>query len=113
MYLALVFITASLALLANALWPLILLPVVIVIVRRAVIDREERYLTTKFGEEYLRYKARVRPGCSTIAGSVALSLINNGTIVTHQLDPPIGSINRTCGTGRVRSHRSLGGLTPA
>src|SRR5271166_3414207 len=54
MYLALVFITASLALLANALWPLILLPVVIVIVRRAVIDREERYLTTKFGEEYLQ-----------------------------------------------------------
>jgi hypothetical protein len=35
-------------------------PVVIVIVQRAVIDREERYLTAKFGEEYLRYKARVR-----------------------------------------------------
>jgi protein-S-isoprenylcysteine O-methyltransferase Ste14 len=60
MYLGLVFILAGLALLANALWPLILLPVVIVIVRRAVIDREERYLTAKFGEEYLRYKARVR-----------------------------------------------------
>ena len=49
---------AGLALLANALWPLILLPVVIVILRRAVIDREERYLTAKFGEEYLQYKAR-------------------------------------------------------
>ena len=60
MYLGLVFITAGLALLANALWPLVLLPVVIAIVRRAVIDREERYLTAKFGEEYLRYKARVR-----------------------------------------------------
>ena len=60
MYLGLVFITAGLALLANALWPLVLLPVVIVIVRRAVIDREERYLTAKFGEEYLQYKARVR-----------------------------------------------------
>ena len=54
MYLGLVFVTAGLALLANALWPLILLPVVIVILRRAVIDREERYLTAKFGEEYLR-----------------------------------------------------------
>ena len=60
MYLGLVCITAGLALLANALGPLILLPVAIVIVRRAVIDREERYLTAKFGEEYLRYKARVR-----------------------------------------------------
>ena len=60
MYLGLVFITAGVALLANALWPLILLPVVIVILRRAVIDREERYLTAKFGEEYLQYKARVR-----------------------------------------------------
>ena len=60
MYLGLVFVTAGLALLANALWPLILLPVVIVILRRAVIDREERYLTAKFGEEYLQYKARVR-----------------------------------------------------
>jgi hypothetical protein len=54
------FATAGLALLANALWPLILLPLVIVIVRRVIIDREERYLTAKFGEEYLRYKARVR-----------------------------------------------------
>ena len=60
MYLGLVFVLAGLALLANALWPLILLPVVIVIVRRAVIDREERYLTAKFGAEYLLYKARVR-----------------------------------------------------
>ncbi len=42
MYLGLVFVLAGLALLANALWPLILLPVVIVIVRRAVIDHEER-----------------------------------------------------------------------
>ena len=58
MYLGLVFLMAGLAFLANALWPLVLLPVVIV--RRAVIDREERDLTAEFGEEYLRYKARVR-----------------------------------------------------
>ena len=30
-----------------------------------------------------------------------------------RLIPPIGWINRMCGTGRVRSHRSLAGLTPA
>jgi len=57
---SLVFITVGLALLANALWPLVLLPVVIVIVRWTVIDHEERYLTAKFGEEYLQYKARVQ-----------------------------------------------------
>jgi protein-S-isoprenylcysteine O-methyltransferase Ste14 len=37
MDLGLVFLTAGLAFLANALWPLILLPVVIVILRRAVV----------------------------------------------------------------------------
>jgi protein-S-isoprenylcysteine O-methyltransferase Ste14 len=44
----------------NALWPLLTLAPVIVAVRRLVIDREERYLEAKFGEEYRAYKARVR-----------------------------------------------------
>jgi protein-S-isoprenylcysteine O-methyltransferase Ste14 len=38
----------------------LVLPFVLWIVRRAVIDREERYLEVRFGEEYLRYKGRVR-----------------------------------------------------
>src|SRR5512135_3485869 len=50
---------------------------------------------------------------SVLADPVALSLITNGTRVTHRVDPPIGSINRVCGTGRVRSLRSLASLTPA
>ena len=75
MYLGLVFITAGLALLANALWPLVLLPVVIVILRRAVIDREERYLTAKFGEEYLQYKARVERNL-TVDPSLARGLFS-------------------------------------
>ena len=45
---------------ANALPAALLLPVVLSVMRRGVIEREERYLERKFGDEYLRYKARVR-----------------------------------------------------
>lgn len=47
-------------LLLNDPWPLAFLPVVIALVQRRVIAREEAYLERKFGEEYRRYKARVR-----------------------------------------------------
>jgi protein-S-isoprenylcysteine O-methyltransferase Ste14 len=46
--------------LANALPAALLLPVVLHVMRRGVIEREERYLEGKFGDEYLNYKARVR-----------------------------------------------------
>lgn len=36
------------------------LPGVLRIMRRGVIEREERYLEGKFGDEYLNYKAQVR-----------------------------------------------------
>ncbi len=45
---------------ANALPAALLLPVVLHLVDRGVIKREERYLEGKFGEEYRRYKGRVR-----------------------------------------------------
>ena len=48
------------ALALNALWPLLLLPLVLVVVDRAVIRREERYLTRAFGKEYDAYRSRVR-----------------------------------------------------
>jgi protein-S-isoprenylcysteine O-methyltransferase Ste14 len=60
MYLGLVCIYAGLALWFEAFWALILLPVVMVLIRQYVIIREEQYLERKFGDEYLRYKARVR-----------------------------------------------------
>ena len=53
-------IYARIASLANVLWAILLLPAVLVVFRRGVIEREERYLERKFGEEYLLYKARVR-----------------------------------------------------
>jgi protein-S-isoprenylcysteine O-methyltransferase Ste14 len=45
---------------ANALWSLLLLPVVLVLMHFLVILPEERNLEQQFGEEYRAYKARVR-----------------------------------------------------
>jgi protein-S-isoprenylcysteine O-methyltransferase Ste14 len=53
-------IYTAIATLANALWAIVLLPVALLVTQRGVIEREERYLEGKFGEEYLNYKARVR-----------------------------------------------------
>jgi protein-S-isoprenylcysteine O-methyltransferase Ste14 len=59
-YLALAMIYAGIAALRNSLWAILLLPLVVVVVQREVIEREERYLERAFGEEYLAYKGRVR-----------------------------------------------------
>jgi protein-S-isoprenylcysteine O-methyltransferase Ste14 len=50
----------GITLIGNTIWPLVLLPFVLAVVQRGVIEREERYLERKFGDEYLRYKSRVR-----------------------------------------------------
>lgn len=44
----------------NSYLPLLLLPLVLVLMQRGVIYREEAYLERKFGAEYLAYKERVR-----------------------------------------------------
>lgn len=59
-YLALTIIYAGIAALRNSLWAVLLLPLVLIVIRREVIGREERYLERAFGEGYLAYKARVR-----------------------------------------------------
>jgi protein-S-isoprenylcysteine O-methyltransferase Ste14 len=59
-YLSLVMIYAGIATLRNALWAMLLLPLVLVVTKRELIEREERYLERTFGEEYLAYKRRVR-----------------------------------------------------
>lgn len=50
----------GIALMADALWPLILLPFLVLILRHAVIGREERYLARRFGPDYEAYRKRVR-----------------------------------------------------
>jgi protein-S-isoprenylcysteine O-methyltransferase Ste14 len=53
-------IYAGIATLRNALWAILLLPLVLVVTQRELIEREERYLGRTFGEVYLAYERRVR-----------------------------------------------------
>jgi protein-S-isoprenylcysteine O-methyltransferase Ste14 len=59
-YLAMALMYVGISLLFNALWPLLLLPLVLIVIQRGVIEREERYLDGKFGSDYVDYKSRVR-----------------------------------------------------
>lgn len=59
-YIGQTLVYAGIAVAANSWWPLLILPVVLFVVQRFVIEREERYLEAKFGEEYAEYRARVR-----------------------------------------------------
>ena len=59
-YLSLTLVYAGIALLRNALWAILLLPLVLFAIQGDQIEREERYLERTFGEEYLAYKERVR-----------------------------------------------------
>ncbi len=60
LYSSLTLMYTGIALVANALWAMLLLPVTLFIINRGVIEREEHYLERKFGEQYLNYKASVR-----------------------------------------------------
>ena len=59
-YVALTALSVGIALWVNSWWMLGLLLPTLVIMNIGVIDREERYLTAKFGDEYLAFKKRVR-----------------------------------------------------
>jgi protein-S-isoprenylcysteine O-methyltransferase Ste14 len=59
-YLAMALLYVGITLIGNTIWPLLLLPIALFVVQRGVIEREERYLERKFGDEYLDYKSRVR-----------------------------------------------------
>ena len=49
----------GLSVLANTYWPLLLLPIVLVLLWLFVISREEKYLEGVFGSEYVDYCRRV------------------------------------------------------
>ena len=60
MYVGLALCYFGTALLVNSIWPLILLPALMVLVQRWVIAPEEAYLERKFGAEYRSYRTQVR-----------------------------------------------------
>ena len=59
-YLGMALTYVGIAVLSSAVWVLLPLPVVLAVIDRGVIAREERYPERKFGEEYLAYKRTVR-----------------------------------------------------
>ena len=59
-YVAMIVIYFGLAALFNSLWILLPLVFVVLAIHYGVVLREEKYLERKFGEEYLKYKRRVR-----------------------------------------------------
>ena len=56
LYVSMTLIYGGIAAVANALPAALLLPIVLRLMRRGVIEREERYLERKFGDEYIEYK---------------------------------------------------------
>ena len=60
MYLGMLLVYVGAACWWGLVWPLLLAPVLVLVMNVAVIGREERYLTRKFGGEYQRYHAQVR-----------------------------------------------------
>lgn len=60
MYLGMGLAHAGVAIASDSLAALLLLPLVVIVIDRWVIRREERYLQAKFGEDYLAYMNRVR-----------------------------------------------------
>lgn len=59
-YAGIVLLNIGVACFINALWILLLTPVLALVLQKGVIEPEEAYLEQKFGNEYIRYKAKVR-----------------------------------------------------
>ena len=60
MYVSATVVYAGIAFVVNWVWPIAVLPFGIALLYYGVIAREESYMAKVFGDEYLKYKARVR-----------------------------------------------------
>jgi protein-S-isoprenylcysteine O-methyltransferase Ste14 len=60
MYVGLVLVYLGLTCLIGNWWNIILLPVLLLTIQEYVMKREEKYLTRKFGPEYINYKQKVK-----------------------------------------------------
>jgi len=60
MYLGFTLLYLGITLWVNSLWPLLPLPIILILIQRLVIVKEESYLERRFGEEFRQYRARVR-----------------------------------------------------
>jgi len=60
MYVGIASIYIGVSLLFRSVWPLIFLPLVLLVIHKTAIAREEAYLERRFGAEYRDYKNRVR-----------------------------------------------------
>lgn len=60
LYLGLILLNVALALLLPSMWALLVVPLGVALLFWGAIVPEERYLSTKFGEEYDAYRNRVR-----------------------------------------------------
>lgn len=60
MYLGFTLLYLGISFWVNSAWPLFFLPLILVIMQRAVIAREEAYLETLFGDDYRVCRRRVR-----------------------------------------------------
>lgn len=59
MYVAFTASYFGLALFVNAAWPIVLLPLVLIVLSVTVISREEQYMRSRFGDAYDAYCRRV------------------------------------------------------
>jgi protein-S-isoprenylcysteine O-methyltransferase Ste14 len=60
LYMGLTVVYLGLTLALDTWWGIILLALVLIVMHRGVIQREERYLERKFGDGYRQYRAAVR-----------------------------------------------------
>src|SRR5918993_1941134 len=59
-YVGMLLLYLGIGVVVRSTWILLLTPLIVIILRYAVIGREERYLERRFGDAYRDYKARVR-----------------------------------------------------